>query len=70
MRKSFYLLLSCLLGSIVLSAQSTSLVINEVDYDQVGGDDAEFIEIKNVSGSVVNLTDVSLDLINGSANTV
>src|SRR5262249_18720952 len=32
------------------------LVINEVDYDQVGGDTAEFIEILNTTGAPIDLT--------------
>ena len=34
------------------SAQSTSLVVNEVDYDQASTDTAEFLEIKNVAAGV------------------
>jgi hypothetical protein len=30
-------------------AVSTSLVINEVDYDQPSTDDAEFLELRNIS---------------------
>ena len=37
------------------SAVSTTLVINEVDYDQPSGDTAEFFELKNVSGGPINL---------------
>jgi large repetitive protein len=44
-------------------------VINEVDYDQVGADNAEFIEIYNGSGASVNLSDFALVLLNGSNNT-
>ena len=43
-----------------------SLVINEIDYDQFGTDTAEFIEIKNVSGSSINLDTYELRLINGN----
>ncbi len=48
---------------------SGGLVINEVDYDQAGGDDAEFIEIYNGSSADINLTGISLVLVNGSNNT-
>jgi hypothetical protein len=44
-----------------------SLVINEIDYDQPSTDTAEFIEIKNISGSSVNLDSYHLDLVNGTA---
>lgn len=43
-----------------------SLVINEIDYDTVGTDDREFIELKNVSSGSINLDDVVVELVNGS----
>ncbi len=49
------------------TAASTTLVINEIDYDQSGTDTAEFVEIKNVSGAGINLSGYSLELINGNA---
>jgi hypothetical protein len=51
---------------IVLNAGGTRLVINEVDYDNVGTDNAEFVEIFNPSGSAAALAGVHLVLINGS----
>ncbi|MDD9989791.1 MAG: lamin tail domain-containing protein [Spirochaetaceae bacterium] len=42
------------------------LVINEVDYDQKGADDAEFMEIVNPNPSAVDLADYRIELINGS----
>jgi uncharacterized protein len=48
------------------SAVSTTLVINEVDYDQPGTDTAEFLELKNVSGSAINLDTFSVELVNGT----
>ena len=45
------------------------LIINEVDYDQVGTDGAEFVEIYNPSASDADLTGVALVLVNGSNNT-
>ena len=47
-------------------AASTTLVINEIDYDQVGTDTAEFVEIRNVSSGTINLDPYNLRLINGS----
>lgn len=41
------------------------LVINEVDYDQSGTDMAEFVELKNVSGSAVDLSEYTVELVNG-----
>ena len=49
---------------------TAQLVINEIDYDQPGTDDAEFIEIKNVGGNAVNLAGYRLDLVNGNGDAV
>lgn len=46
--------------------EDAPLVINEIDYDQPGSDNAEFVEIKNVSDDTVNLDEYSLELINGN----
>lgn len=45
------------------------LVINEVDYDQAGTDDAEFVEIYNGSSANISLAGLSLVFINGSNST-
>ncbi|MBK7338450.1 MAG: lamin tail domain-containing protein [Saprospirales bacterium] len=47
-----------------------ALLINEVDYDQVGDDEMEFIELKNQSTVSVNLDAYNLELVNGGTNTV
>ena len=52
------------------SAASNTLVINEVDYDQPGTDAAEFLELKNVSGSAINLDRYTVELVNGSTGAV
>ena len=52
-------------GSIGAAA-STSLVINEVDYDQAATDASEFLELKNVSGAAIDLDAYRVELINGS----
>jgi predicted extracellular nuclease len=49
------------------NAASTSLVINEVDYDQVGTDSAEFLELKNVSGAPIDLDSYRVELVNGAS---
>lgn len=46
------------------------LVINEIDYDQVGTDSAEYIEIFNPSTAAVSLIGLSVMLVNGATNTV
>ena len=49
------------------SAASTTLVINEVDYDQASTDTAEFFELTNVSGAGIDLDPYSVQLINGAS---
>jgi len=45
------------------------LVINELDYDNVGtGDPAEFIEIYNPSAADADLTGITIYLVNGNGN--
>jgi hypothetical protein len=46
------------------------LVINEIDYDQVGTDTNEYIEIYNGTGADVSLSGLQLRFVNGSTNTV
>ena len=41
------------------------LVINEIDYDQVGADTAGFVEIANTGGSPAALDGIALVLVNG-----
>jgi glycosidase len=43
-----------------------SLVINETDYDQGATDNAEFIELKNVTASTINLDNYTVELVDGS----
>ena len=43
-----------------------ALVINEIDYDQSGSDNAEFLEIKNTGAIPVNLDPFDIELVNGS----
>jgi hypothetical protein len=59
--------------SAVLAVQPTpmgSLVINEVDYDNAGTDTSEYIELFNGTGAPVDLTGMSVQLINGSNSSV
>lgn len=48
--------------------QPGELVINEVDYDQPSTDTLEFIEIYNGRLSSIDLTDLSVVLVNGADN--
>lgn len=43
------------------------VVINEIDYDQVGADVAEFVELKNVGAGPINLDNFAVELVNGNA---
>jgi len=61
-----------LLASFAVSASvahGQPLVVNEIDYDQVGTDTAEFVEIKN-NGMAVNLNGIVVEFVNGSGGAV
>jgi hypothetical protein len=49
---------------------ASSIVINEVDYDNSGTDEFEFVEIYNPSNSTVDLTNLDLLFINGADNSI
>ncbi|HEY5945811.1 MAG TPA: lamin tail domain-containing protein [Kofleriaceae bacterium] len=55
-------------ATVTISTGANHLVINEVDYDQIGTDNAEYIEIYNPSSSAVSLNNVAIVLINGSGS--
>jgi len=59
-------LLALLFAAVPARAASTTLVINEIDYDQPSTDTAEFLEIKNVSASGIDLDPYSVQLVNGT----
>jgi predicted extracellular nuclease len=44
---------------------SDTLVVNEIDYDQPSTDDAEFVELYNVSSSSIDLAGWYVELVNG-----
>ncbi len=46
------------------------LVINEIDYDQPGTDNAEFIELKNNGNETVSLAGYRVVLVNGANNLI
>jgi len=52
------------------STGSDTLVINEIDYDQPGTDDAEYVEVYNKSSETVNLDTWRLDFGNGGGGAV
>jgi vibriolysin len=51
------------------SAGTGHLVINEVEYDEIGTDSGEFVEIYNGTSAPVNLSGYSLVLVNGDTST-
>jgi hypothetical protein len=59
------LLLSAATSFPSASDPSPHIVINEIDYDQPGADQAEFIELKNSGSITINLDPFALDLVNG-----
>ena len=48
------------------STGTTGLVINEVDYDNVGGDTAEFVEVLNTGSTSATLDGLAVVLVNGT----
>jgi len=57
------------LACFALPASAAPVVINEIDYDQLGFDTAEFVELFNTTTAAVDLTGWSLRLVNGSSVT-
>ena len=57
------------LGLFASSGAHASLVINEIDYDQPGSDEAEFIELYNTGPDALPLDGFRIDLINGNNST-
>jgi hypothetical protein len=47
--------------------RATHLVINEIDYDQMGADGAEFVEIFNPTAAAIDLAGHALVAVNGTA---
>jgi large repetitive protein len=54
-------------STITVSTGANHLVINEVDYDQINGDNAEYIEIKNPTGSDISLAGLAIVLVSTNA---
>src|SRR3954452_15572751 len=67
MRALLIAVAACLVLAAPASAASTTLVINEVDYDQPSSDAAEFVELKNVSTAAISLDPYSLQFVDGNA---
>ncbi len=58
---------SVIIGSIAFNSHA-AIIINEIDYDQPGGDTAEFIELFNSGNTTISLNDYSIDLITKTNN--
>ena len=57
--------LTCEAGATPPPSGSSRLVINEVDYDQVGADADGFVEIANTGTAAATLDGIALVLVNG-----
>lgn len=55
---------------VTVSTGANHLVINEIDYDNLGTDSAEYLEIFNPSVSAISLVGVKVYLVNGANNAV
>ncbi|MEZ5978489.1 MAG: endonuclease [Planctomycetota bacterium] len=58
------------LDLVASTPSAGGLVVNEIDYDQPSTDFDEFVEILNTSSSTISLANYTLDLVNGSNDTV
>ena len=47
-----------------------AVMINEIDYDQPSTDFAEFVEIKNAGTGSADLSEYTLELVNGNGGAV
>ena len=52
----------------ILADAAPRLIINEVDYDQIGTDTTEFVELLNKGTNTINLSHYALAFINGANN--
>jgi len=57
-------------GAVCAPCQLPGLILNEADYDNVGTDTAEFVEVYNNTGADVDLANIRLYVVNGSNNNV
>jgi Lamin Tail Domain len=59
------ILLTCEAGGSPPPPGGSHLVINEIDYDQVGADTAGFIEVENTGTAAASLDGIAVVLVNG-----
>ena len=55
-------------SALQMVATPAGLIINEVEYDNVGTDTAEYIEIYNGTSAPIDLANVAVVLVNGNGN--
>lgn len=55
---------------VIGGSGAPGIVINEADYDNVGSDSTEYLELFNPSGTVTSLAGIQVVLVNGATNTV
>lgn len=55
-------------SSTLTVTSASHLVINEVDYDQLGTDAKSFIELYNPTGAAISLTNLAVVAVNGGNN--
>ncbi len=55
-------------ADVTVAMGTNGLVINEIDYDSVGTDTSEFLEIYNPTANPISLATISVAFINGSNN--
>ena len=66
---TFLVVAALAVGAIQASGRSAApahLVINEVDYDNVGNDTREFVEVFNGTSSAVDLSNYAVAFVNGT----
>jgi hypothetical protein len=61
--------LRCAAGAAPPPPPAGGLVVNEIDYDQVGADSGGFVEIANTAGTDAALDGIALVLVNGGDGT-
>jgi trimeric autotransporter adhesin len=54
------------MAGLTVVAAPNHLVINEIDYDQIAGDTAEYVEIYNPTNAPISLANKTLVLVNGA----
>lgn len=64
------LIIIVMMGVVNMALAQPGLKINEVDYDQPGTDNAEFIEMVNTSSSAVDLQQYTVILFNGMSSSI